>query len=293
MKRVILVVFLLFVSLEAKLKVVTAYPYIADLIGKVGGDKVEVSSLAKPMRDPHFIVPRPSFIAKVRNADLLVINGGELEIGWIPPLIAQAGNPAVQLGNSGYLDLSKYVVMTGKPKILDRALGDIHAAGNPHFSVDMRQIPKMTAAIAETLCMLDGTDCQVFRENEQRFAGSWSEKVAGWEERLKPLENLSVIQAHRLFDYLLDNARIKTAMTLEPIPGVTPTAKHTADVIALIKKQKIRMLITSVYFPEASLKLVESKTGVRVVTLPHDVGAIEGVNSIEAMFEYIVNELAK
>ena len=292
MKRFFLIAALLAATVEAKVNVVAAYPYIADLVKEVGGEKVNVTALAKPTRDPHFIVPRPSFIAKVRNADLVVVNGGELEIGWMPPLLARSGNPDVQPGCAGYVALSDSVAMRDKPKVLSRAGGDVHAEGNPHFSVDMYQIPMMSGAIARGLCGVDSAECSFYEANAQRFADEWAEKLKGWEARLTPLKGLRVIQAHELFDYLLEDFGIETAATLEPLPGVPPTAKHLAEVIRVIKEQKITLLLTSVYFPKQAVETVAEKTGIHVVTLPHDVGALEGTDSMTEMFDTIVAVLA-
>ena len=292
MKRMVLILASLAVILEAKVNVVASYAYIADLVKQVGGEEVSVSYLAKPTRDPHFIVPKPSFIAKVRNADLLIINGGELEIGWIPPLIAQAGNPDVQPGAQGYVALSESVDMIDRPVVLSRTEGDVHPGGNPHFAVDMYQVPKMADAVTEGLCRIDAAHCEGYRTNRVRFVAEWNGKTREWEKRLEPLEGMKVIQAHKLFDYLLKNSSMVTVDTLEPIPGVPPTAKHIAKVIGTIKSQKIPMLITSVYFPVKSVELVKEKTGIRVVTLPHDVGAVEGSDTLDAMFERIVETIA-
>lgn len=292
MKRFLLIAALSAAVAEAKVNVVTAYPYIADLVKEVGGDRVKVTALAKATRDPHFIVPRPSFIAKVRNADLVVVNGGELEIGWMPPLLERSGNPNVQPGSAGYLALSDSVAMRGKPTVLSRAGGDVHAEGNPHFSVDMHQVPKMSAAVARGLCGADAANCAFYKANERRFALGWADKAKQWEAKLKPLKGVRVIQAHELFDYLLEDFGIETVTTLEPLPGVPPTAKHLAEVIRQIREQKITLLLTSVYFPEQAVEMVAAKTGIRIVTLPHDVGALEGSNSMAAMFDTIVAALA-
>lgn len=291
MKRTILILACLAGMLEAKVNVVTSYAYIADLVQKVGGEAVKVTFLAKPTRDPHYIIPKPSFIAKVRNADLLVINGGGLEVGWIPPLVSQSGNPAIQPGAAGYVDLSYTLELIDKPTVLSRTEGDVHPEGNPHFSLDMYQVPKMAAAVSEGLCRIDGDHCLSYRENEKRFALRWGERVKVWEAQLASLKGTEVIQSHKLFDYLLRNAGMTTVEALEPIPGVPPTAKHIAGVIRTIKTKKIPLLINSVYFPVNPVELVKAKTDIRVVTLPHDVGALEGTDDLAVMFGTIIKAL--
>jgi zinc/manganese transport system substrate-binding protein len=293
MKRTLLLLLGLAALLEAKVTVVTSYAYIADLVREVGGERVAVSHLAKPTRDPHFIVPSPSYIARVRSADLVVVNGGELEIGWMPPLLAQSGNGRIQPETPGYCDLSRSVAMTGKPRELSRAHGDVHPGGNPHFALDMAQIPAMAALIAEHLCLIDTANCAGYTQNHARFAAAWETKRRGWQQRLKKLSGTAVIQAHALFDYLLEGAGIVTVETLEPIPGVSPTARHTAAVIETIRTRPVAMLVTSVYFPQNVVELVAERTGIRVVTLSHDVGAITGVDSVDAMFEYAVAALTR
>ena len=291
MGRILLISLMFWAIAEAKVTVVTSYTYIADLAHEIGGENIRVSALAKPTRDPHYIVPKPSHIAKVRSADLVIVNGGELEVGWIPPLISQSGNPDIQPGAKGYEELAHSVAMIQKPEALTRAAGDVHPEGNPHFSVAVRQIPKLAAAVSDALCRVDKTHCDEYEENRDRFIFRWKEKSKEWEKHLNALRGIRVVQAHRLFDYFLQEAGIKVAAELETLPGVPPTASHLAKVIQTVRKEKIPYLITSVYFPEQAVRMVQEKTGIRVVVLPHDVGSLEGTENIFAMMDYLVKAL--
>ncbi len=289
--RALLTLLALGLSLSAKVEVVTSYAYIADLVRQVGGEQVGVTYLAKPTQDPHYVVPKPSYVAKLRRADLLVVNGGGLEVGWMPPLIRQSGNPEVHPGGRGYVDLSASVTMIEKPEVLSRAEGDVHPEGNPHFALDMAQVPRMAAAVTEGLCRVDTIHCDTYRRNEAAFTQKWKDNLARWQARLAPLKGTEVVQAHRLFDYLLLQTGMTTVAELEPLPGVPPTASHLEAVIRIIQDRHVPLLLTSVYFPEGAVRLVKEKTDIRVVQLPHDVASLEGCDTLDAMMETITKVL--
>jgi zinc/manganese transport system substrate-binding protein len=276
-----------------KMKVVTSYRYIADIVRHIGGDDVSVTALAEGDRDPHFITPKPSFIAKLRKADLLIINGGQLEIGWIPPVIRQANNPHINPGARGFLSLMPLVKPIDVHLDVSRAHGDVHPQGNPHIQLDPRHIPLFAQAITERCCQLDPGECGDYRKNFDTFVKQWQEKTAQWDKALQQVKGLKVVQYHKLYDYLFERYQVESADTLEPLPGIPPSAGHISQVIDLIGKQQIRIIVQDVYHSSRTARFVAEKTGARVVVIPHDVGAVKEATDIFSLFDEIVRRLTR
>lgn len=289
-------VFLLLASLPAfaDVEVIVAYPYIQDITQKIGKDKVKVTALAKGNWDPHFVFPKPSLIAKARRANLLIINGAQLEIGWLPQIIKQANNPDIQPGTKGLLDLSGYVKMIEVPVGgVSRAQGDIHPQGNPHFVLDPYNIPKISKAITDRLSDLDPSNENYYKANNDTFTKEWMNKVQSWDSKLKNLSGKRVVEYHRLFDYLFERYHMVFVGTLEPLPGVPPTPRHLQEIIEYVKSDDVKFIFQDVYHSHEAGKFVSEKTGVRIVTIPQDVEAISEAKDIFSMFDYIVDELTK
>ncbi|MBN2202078.1 zinc ABC transporter substrate-binding protein [bacterium] len=294
MKRCILAlaVFACFSQASARrVQVVATYPYIAEIVEKVGGENVRVHALARGDWNPHTIVPRPSFIAHLRKADLLVINGGQLEIGWLPPLLNQANNPKIQAGTSGLLDLSGAVTMIDVPSSVSRAQGDVHPEGNPHYYLDPANIPILAEAVAERLSEMEPGSAAVFSANLKSFSDSWAVKLSEWENRLKPLSGAMVIEYHKNFDYFMRRFQLKLAGTLEPLPGIPPTSRHIEGLEQIIKNTHIRFILQDIYNPDAAARHLSQKYKIPMVALPHDVGAVPGAEGIVTLFDEIVGRL--
>ncbi|MFN8575632.1 MAG: zinc ABC transporter substrate-binding protein [Candidatus Sericytochromatia bacterium] len=294
MKKILLSLSILFISSPAyadNLNIVTAYPYIEDITKKIGQDKVNVSSLSKGEWDPHFIVPKPSLIAKSRRADLLIINGAQLEIGWLPQIIRQANNPEIQAGSKGFLDLSSYINLIQVPSNISRAQGDVHPLGNPHFILDPDNVLIVSKVINEKLCQLDNSNCSYYSKNNQEFTKKWKEKLRVWDSKMKDFRNRKVIEYHRVFDYFLNKYGLKVENTLEPLPGIPPTPKHLATVIDTVRKESIKINLRAVYNPIEPSKLLADKTGSNLVTLPHDVNSDKNVDDIFSLFDEITKRL--
>ena len=272
-----------------QLRVVTSYPYIADLTQQMGKGHVTVTALGSGSWDPHFVPPKPSFIAKVRRADLLIINGAENEIGWMPPIIKRSNNPKVQPGNPGFLDLSTVVELIDVPENLSRAEGDVHAAGNPHFYLDPHNIPPLVQAISERLCQLSRSQCSEFQSNQQMFQKEWEQRVRVWDEKMKPLQGQKVIQFHKNFDYFLKRYGIETIATLEPLPGIPPTTKHLVSLMERAQQETVHSILLSVYQSQKPAQFVAKKLNIPVIVLPHDVKAMKDVTNIESLFETLVH----
>jgi zinc/manganese transport system substrate-binding protein len=294
MKRLFICILMLYglsVLDFGKINVVASYGYIADITQRIGGAEVSVSALAAGGPDPHFITPKPSFIAKLRKADLLVINGGQLEIGWLPPVILQANNPVINPGRPGFLSLMELVKPLEVHAEVSRAQGDVHPEGNPHIHLDPYHIPVFAKAIMEKLCRLVPGKCTTFRENYADFEKRWLEKTALWEQKLSRLKGMKVVEYHKLYDYLFRRLQIEVVGTLEPLPGIPPTSRHIAGIVDSIKKQNITLLIQDVYHSSKTARYISGITGVKVVIIPHDIGAVKEVTDIFSLFDEIAGRL--
>ncbi len=287
----IFLVFGLSSQAEAKLKVVSSYPYISDLVNQIAGTAVDRQTLASGDWDPHFVVAKPSLIRHLRQADLLIINGAQLELGWLPPLLRQSGNAKIQAGSVGLLDLSLYALKIQVPQNVSRANGDVHPQGNPHFVLDPDNVPRLAAAIYAKLCQLDPGHCQGFKSNLARFQGRWKQATAGWKGRMAPLKGTPVIEYHRLHDYFLDHYGLAVIATLEPLAGIPPTPQHLAKVISEVKQRQVKLNLRGAYNPAAPTDFVSSKTPAASITLPHDVGAVSDAKDIFSLYESLLKRM--
>jgi len=278
----------------AKVEVAVTYKYIEDITQKIAGELVHIKTLSKPKEDPHFVMARPSLIAKLRNADLLILNGGHLELGWLPPLIRRANNSKVFEGSEGFLDLSHSINMIEAHHSVSRADGDVHPDGNPHFILDPYNVPIIAKAIFEKLSSLDTSHQKVYKKNYEEFKKNWDKKLIAWDKKMRPLEGRKVIQYHKSFDYFLKRYKMELLDTIEPIPGISPTSKHIIALIDKIKSEKSPLLIMhDVYHNRKPAKLISAKTNLKIIDVPHDVDAVEEANSIENFYNTIINGLVK
>ena len=270
--------------LFATVHVAAAYPYIGELTKMIAGDKADVRVIATASSDPHFVTPRPSYIGILHTSDLLILNGGGLEIGWMPPLLSQANNPKIIQDAEGYLDLSKYVKLIDKPTSLSRAQGDVHAEGNPHYSLDPLVIPSLAKVIMLKLSAIDPANKTSYVNNYNGFAKRWSEKLVQWNSAMTPCKNTDVVQYHDYFSYFLNRFGIHTVATIEPLPGISPSSKHTMEVISRIRNEKIPLIVQDDYHESKTAQFMAEKSGARSVILPHDASA----GSLEKWFDTLV-----
>lgn len=292
-KKTIIILLMLATAASAKLKVVTTYPYIADIVKIIGKDRVSATALAPGAWDPHFVVPKPSLIARVRQADLLILNGAELEIGWLPPVVREARNPKVKPGSGGFLDLSAYIELIDVPENVSRAQGDVHPSGNPHFCLDPHNIKIIAEAVRERLSALDLNNSDFFQKNLDNFLKLWDNKLKEWENALKPLVGAKVVQYHKNYDYFCNRYGIIPIIELEPLPGIAPTSKHILRVINVVKNKNAKIILNDVYHSTKPAELVADKTGIKVIVLPHDVNAVKEAKNIVSLFDEIVRRLTE
>ncbi len=294
MKKILVTIFLLITSTSfAKLNIAATYPYIADIAQRIGGDRISACALAPGNWDPHFVVPKPSLIAKVRGADLLIMNGAELEIGWLPPVIRESRNAAVQPGADGLLDLSLHLKLIDIPDNVSRAHGDVHPSGNPHFSLDPANIRAAAGIICKKLGALDPDNSAYYHNNFNEFVKTWDKKMLEWETAMKPLKGAKVIQYHKLFDYFFARYSLVPVSEIEPLPGIAPASGHIIKIINLAKTNGVNMILTDVYHSKEPAELIAAKTGIRMIVIPHDVNAVPGAENIFLLFDEIFGRMTK
>jgi zinc/manganese transport system substrate-binding protein len=279
---------------HAALQVVTTTQDLAAIAAAVGGEQVKVQSLTKGTRDPHFASAKPSMIRKVFHADLLLVIGADMEIGWLPPLLQSARNAQVRPGKLGYLDLSSVIPLLGKlGGPVSRAMGDVHAGGNPHYWLHPRNGVRIAQAIADRLSELDPQHKADYQQRLQTFMRTMDSKLPVWRSDLAQLNGKAVIAYHRSFIYLADAFGFNIVDEVEPRPGIAPSAASLAALIKHINTEQIRLLIMEPYYERRSARYLNEQTGLRVAVLPQSVGARPDITSYFDLFDAIVAELNK
>ncbi len=292
MKKLLLIT-LLTTSIFAKLNVATTYSYLGEVTKEIGGDEVKVTVLANPKLDPHFITPKPSLIGKIRRVDLLIINGGQLEIGWLPPLLKSANNRKIHAGGSGFLDVSGAIDFIDKPKSVSRAYGDVHPDGNPHFATDIHNIIPIAKLISMKLSLLDPSNESIYKENYKTFVNKMEKLTKELESKYQECRGKKVVQYHELFNYVLNSYGVKNIINIEPLPGITPSSKHTLKVINSIKENSIKTILQDVYHEKKTAEFIAHKTGAKVFIVPHDVGAVNGANNLESFYTMVAQRICQ
>lgn len=279
---------------HAALQVVTTTQDLAAIAQAVGGEQVEVQSLTQGTRDPHFATAKPSMIRQVFGADLLLVIGADMEIGWLPPLLQSARNSRVQPGNPGYLDLSSAVVLLDKISgPVSRSMGDVHAKGNPHYWLDPRNGLRMAQAIATRLSEMDPAHKDDYQRRLNTFEQIMGTKLPLWQAELAPLKGKQVIAYHKSFIYLADAFGFQIIDEIEPMPGITPGASTLSTLVERIKTEHIGLLIMEPYYERRSANYLNEQTAIRMVVLPQSVGAQTDINTYFDLFDAIVAALNK
>ena len=274
-----------------ELHVVTTYPYIANIVEQIGKEKVSVFALAKGEWDPHTIVPKPSFIGKLRKADLLIMNGAQLEIGWLPSLMHQANNPKIQVGTQGLLDLSKHVDLIDAQSSVSRAQGDIHPDGNPHFYLDFENVNKIAIVITHKLSEIDPENKSSYEKNNKFFLEKFDQKKKEWISKLGILKGTKIIEYHKLFDYLIRRIGLDLVGTIEPLPGISPTSRHIEELEKLIPSNNVKIIFQDVFHSDDASTLLSKKYNLKLKIVPHDLGAVKNTDDIITFFDEIVRRL--
>jgi zinc/manganese transport system substrate-binding protein len=296
MKRILLPLFglgLLAATAQAKLNVVATTPDLASIAKEIGGDKIELTTLAKPTEDPHFVDAKPSFIVKLNHADVLIEGGAELEIGWLPALLDQARNDKLAAGAPGHVACAQGIQLLEIPSTLDRAKGDIHAAGNPHYLVDPVNAKAAAQRIADAFCTQDAKSCDVYRANLKQFTDALDARMIGWQKALEPFKGQQIVAYHNSWLYFASRFGLKIDLFLEPKPGVPPTPTHLAEVITKMKEDKVHVIIVDPYLNRRTAETVAAKTGATVVDVTQFPGGLKGTEGgYLALMDYLVKSIA-
>ncbi len=279
-------------SANAKIKVVATLPDLAAIARDVGGDNVEVTTLAKPTEDPHFVDARPSFVVQLRNADVLIDGGAELEMGWLPPLLQNARNPKLGNAQPGRVEASEGIRLMEVPGELSRAAGDVHAMGNPHFMVDPIIAKAVAQHIARTFAAVDSAHAAEYQSNEQRFEATINAKLQEWGVKLLPFRGQSLVAYHDSWPYFAHRFGFNISLFLEPKPGIPPSPSHLAEVISQMKAQKIKAILVEPYHDRKIAEKVAQATGAKVVDFAQFPGALPNTDSYVKLIDALVNNLA-
>jgi zinc/manganese transport system substrate-binding protein len=277
---------------QGKLNVMTTTEDLASIAREVGGDRILVDSIARGYQDPHFVEAKPSFILKLQRADVLVVVGRELEIGWLPPLILQSRNAKIQPGASGYLDASLQARILDIPAgQITRAMGDVHPLGNPHYWLDPENGKVIARAIAAKLSELRPDDRTYFDQRLADFANRLTEAEKRWMSMVAPYRGVKVVTYHRSFTNLADRFGLDIIGYIEPRPGIPPGPQHTLDLVNEMQRQNIKIVLVEPYFDLKTPNAIGRQTGARVLVLPPSVGGTKDVSDYFKLFDYDITLL--
>ncbi len=277
----------------AALNIFACVPEWASLASELGGDKVSVYQASSALQDPHRIEARPSLVAKMRNADLAICTGADLEAGWLPVLVQSSGNRKVQPGQPGYLAAAELVDRLEVPARLDRADGDIHAAGNPHVHLDPRNIARIAGALTQRLQQLDSGNAAYFEARGRNFQERWSVAMARWEKDAARLRGMKIVSHHKSASYLLHWLGMVEVMNVEPKPGVPPSAGHLAELVARQKAEPADAIVRAAYNDPKPTRWLAERTGLALVEIPYTVGGTPEVTDLFSLFDETLARFAK
>jgi zinc/manganese transport system substrate-binding protein len=278
---------------HAALSVFATVPEWGALVEELGGDKVKIYTATNALQDPHHVEAKPSLIARARSADLVVATGAELEIGWLPLVLQQASNPKVLPGKPGYFEAAAYVTLLDKPVRLDRADGDVHAAGDPHIQTDPRNIGRVAAPLATRLAELDPENAAFYQSRYKAFAERWNAAIANWEKQAAPLKGVPVVVQHKAFTYLIAWIGLKEIASLEPKPGVEPTTSHLSEVLATLERTPAKMVLRAAYQSDRASQWIAERTKINAVALPFTVGGNDQAKDLYGLFDDTISRLLK
>lgn len=287
---------LLFFSLESwgKVDVVTTTTTLKSIVQLIGGDRVSVISITKGSQDPHYVEAKPSYMVKLRNADLLVLVGLDLEIGWVDNIIRGSRNPRIAPGRQGYFNAGSVIQPIEVPDgRVDRSLGDIHSGGNPHYYLDPVRMIEVGKALSERLKKIDPDGKEVFDLNYQKYQEEIRKKLDHWKSRVLRSKVKEVITYHRTVNYFLDRFGIKFVDAIEFKPGVPPTAKHILHLIDVVNSKKIPCILVESFFELKAATRIQKDTQVKVFRVPTEVEALPGVDSFFGLIETLVQSVEK
>jgi zinc/manganese transport system substrate-binding protein len=275
----------------ADINVFACEPEWGALVKELGGNLVSVYTATTAFQDPHHIQARPSLIAKLRRANLLVCTGSELEIGWLPVLLRQAGNNRVQPGQPGNFAATEHVTMLEKPASVDRSQGDVHPGGNPHIQTDPRNIAKVARALADTLAQIDGEHAKEYAARYRDFDQRWQAALVRWQQEAAPLQGMKIVVHHKAWIYMLDWLGMEEIASLEAKPGVPPSAGHLSEILTQLHRQPAKMVIRAAYNEGRPDEWLAQHANIPAVVLPFTVGGTDAAKDLFGLYDDTIKRL--
>jgi zinc/manganese transport system substrate-binding protein len=269
----------------AALNIFACTPEWGSLAKELGGDKANVYVASTALQDPHRIEARPSLIARARSADLMVCNGAQLEIGWLPLVQQQSGNPKIRTGQPGYFEAASAVPLIEKPSSVDRSLGDVHPDGNPHLHLDPRNVALVAAALGERMARLDAADAAVFRDRTKAFLDRWNDAEARWQKLGAPLKGIGVVVYHKNLSYLLNWLGMQEVGALEPKPGLPPSTAHLNELLEQLKRTPAKAVVRAAYNEPRAAEWLAERTKILAITVPYTVGGTDGAKDLFGLYD--------
>jgi zinc/manganese transport system substrate-binding protein len=273
----------------AGLNVLATLPWIGSAAKEIGKDKINVTVLAKPSQDAHFLEAKPSMILAARKADIIMYDGLDLEIGYLPLVIESSKNPKLMPGQIGNFDCSQFISVLEKPTTVDRSMGDVHPLGNPHYHFSPSRVLRVVEGISRLLGDADKSNAGFYEANYKTFAERVKEKEKEW--HAVPLKGRKYVAYHKYFEYLANEFGFRFIGYLEPKPGIPPSASHIEELIELTKREKPDAILITPAYGKDEAESLSSKTGVKVIVLPHDVGSMPGTDDLISFWDKIITLL--
>ena len=292
-KYVFFLILLLFIPTTsiAKLDIFACAPEWGALAKEIGGEEVKVFTASKASQDVHHLRAKPSFLAKMRKAELVFCTGASLESGWLPVLLQKAGSSMVQVGQVGHLLASEFVERLETSKSVDRSMGDVHSEGNPHIHLNPHNLIFIAEELAKRLTLLSPNKEKYFKNKLERFKKNWQQHIKEWEQKAQPLKNKNVVVYHQNWIYLLNWLNLNRVTTLEPVPGIPPRVSHLENVLTSVKQQNITAILLTPYQQNKAAAWLSEHADIPVVTLPYTVGGSKNVADLKSLFDETLQTL--
>lgn len=269
----------------AALNIFACTPEWGALAKELAGEKANIYVATNALQDPHHVEARPSLIARARSAQLVVCTGADLEVAWLPLVIAQAGNPGIRAGQPGYFEATRHVRMLEVGARADRALGDVHVQGNPHIHLDARNIAKVAQALSDSMVQLDPPQADTYRLRTKAFLDRWQQAVARWEKEAAPLKGMRIVVYHKNLTYLADWLGIREVGSLEPRPGLPPTTAHLTEVLARLQKEPAKAVVRAAYNEPRAVEWFSEQAKIPAVMVPFTVGGSDKAKDLFGLFD--------
>jgi zinc/manganese transport system substrate-binding protein len=277
---------------NAQLKVVATTPDLGAVAREIGGSLVNVTALAKPTEDPHFVDAKPSHVVTLNRADALIEGGAELELGWLPPLLENSRNAKISAGSPGRIVASQGIKLIEIPTTFDRSKGDVHSLGNPHFMIDPVNVKIVAKNIADHFAQIDSRNAATYRSNLAKFNSRLDSKMTAWQAQLAPFRGAKIVTYHKDFGYLGQRFGLQIVENLEPKPGIAPSPAHLASVIGTMRRNNVKVILVQPFQNRKTAETVARQTGAAVLDVPQQPGARSNTNGYFDLMDSIVTSLA-